>query len=132
MPIGSYRVMTEKNGRQHLEQKVSEEKGPSHKRWTPVTRLVWEVANGPVQAGHIVVFKPGLNTIDAYLITLDRVELITRAQHAQRNHPRNKSPELGKLYQLKGAITRQVNRINREHNEKSTHKRTAREATTNP
>ena len=47
-------------------------------------------------------------------ITVDKVECITRAQNAQRNHPRNKSPELAKLCQLKGAITRQVNRITQE------------------
>jgi hypothetical protein len=54
-------------------------------------------------------------------ITADKLECISRAQHAHRNHPRNKSPELAKLAQLKGAITRQVNRINREHEERQGH-----------
>jgi hypothetical protein len=53
------------------------------------------------------------------LITPDAVEAITRGENARgenarRNHPKNKSPELARLYQLKGAITRQVNRINKE------------------
>ncbi|KYZ79032.1 hypothetical protein PTBPS01_03975 [Burkholderia pseudomallei] len=50
-------------------------------------------------------------------ITLDRVECISMAENARRNHPRSKSPELAKLVQLKGAITRQVNRIAREAKE---------------
>jgi hypothetical protein len=40
--------------------------------------------------------------------------MITRAQHARRNHPNTRSPELGRLYQLKGQITRQVNRLQKE------------------
>ncbi len=38
----------------------------------------------------------------------------SRAEIARRNHPMNKSLELARLVQLKGAITRQVNRIARE------------------
>ncbi|MFD1839535.1 hypothetical protein [Paracidovorax cattleyae] len=67
--------------------------------------------------GHICVFKPGQRTTVLEEITADRVECISRAENARRNHPRNKSPELAKLVQLKGAITRQVNRIAREAKE---------------
>jgi hypothetical protein len=84
------------------------------RRWTPVARLVWKEANGPIPEGHIVVFKPGQRTAQLELITVDRLECIDRAEHARRNHPRSKSPELARLVQLKGAITRQVNRIARE------------------
>ena len=62
-------------------------------------------------------FKPGMKTNVLEQITLDRVECISMAENARRNHPRNKHPELAKLVQLKGAITRQVNRINREAQE---------------
>lgn len=116
-PVGSYRQRRESTGALVLELKVSEMPGPNHLRWTPVARLVWEREHGPVPAGHIVVFKPGMSTIVLEEITPDRVECITRAEHARRNHPRNKSPELAKLVQLKGAITRQVNRIAREAQE---------------
>lgn len=114
LPIGSLRVITSKNGNQHLERKVREVPGAAHKRWTPVARLVWEAAHGPVPNGSIVVFEPGQRTVVLDEITLDRLELITRAQNAARNHPNRRSPELGKLIQLKGAITRQVNRIQKE------------------
>ncbi len=114
MPIGSYRVITTKGGKQFLERKVRQVPGASHKRWTPVSRLVWEAEHGPVPHGSIVVFKPGQRTLVLEEITLDRLELITRAQHARRNHPNTRSPELGRLYQLKGQITRQVNRLQKE------------------
>lgn len=119
LSIGSYRVITEKNGGKHLERKMREVPGANHKRWTPVTRLVWEAAHGPVPAGSIVVFKPGQRTLVLEQITLDRLECITRGQNAARNHPNNSNPELAKLIQLKGAITRQVNRITREHEQQT-------------
>lgn len=118
MPVGSYRLFPERNsGRQVLQQKFSESTGANHKRWAPVSRLVWEAAHGPVAKGHIVVFKNGLFTNVPEEITLDRLECISRAEGVKRNHPRNQNPELGRLVQLKGAITRQVNRIAREHAE---------------
>lgn len=121
MPVGSYRVVVKKRGPgyQQLERKTSEASGANHKRWTPVTRLVWESANGPVPCGCIVVFKPGQRTVVLEQITLDRLECITRRENAHRNHPNRSNPELAKLIQLKGAITRQVNRINREHQEQT-------------
>ena len=109
MPVGTYRIC---GGM--LERKIGEQPGPNHKRWRPVTRLVWEAANGPVPAGQLVVFRPGMRTVVLDEITVDRVDLITRAENARRNHPVNKSPELARLVQLKGAITRQVRRIARE------------------
>lgn len=97
-----------------LQRKTSETPGPNYKRWTPVSRIVWESVHGLVPPGHIVVFKPGRKTATLELITPDALECITRADNARRNHIKNKSPELAKLVQLKGAITRQVNRITRE------------------
>jgi hypothetical protein len=79
-----------------------------------VHRLVWEDANGPVPEGHIIVFRPGQRTTQETEITIDRIECISRADNARRNHPARKSHELAKLVQLKDAITRQVNRIAKE------------------
>lgn len=120
MPLGTYRVMTSHSGPQ-LQVKTGTQPGPSHLRWTPVSRLVWEAANGPVPPGHLVVFrKPALRTTVLEEITLDRLECISRAEHARRNGPYARSPELGRLAQLKGAINRQVNRITREAQEART------------
>lgn len=112
-PIGTLR--TSRDG--YLERKTNDTHPVPVRRWVAVHRLVWEEANGPIPARHIVVFKPGTRTAVEAEITADKLECITRAENARRNHPKNKSPELARLVQLKGAITRQVNRINREHTE---------------
>jgi HNH endonuclease len=116
VPIGSYRICADG----YLERKLTDD--PSilpARRWVAVHRLVWEAAHGPIPAGHVVCFKPGQKTTALEEVTADRLECITRGQLAQRNHPRARSPELAKLVQLKGAITRQVNRITREAQEQT-------------
>jgi hypothetical protein len=117
VPIGSHRIT--KDGA--LERKVTDD--PSlypARRWVPVARIVWEAVNGPIPRAHVVIFKPGQHTTVVQEITVDRLECISRAELARRNHPRLKSPELARLVQLKGAITRQVNRITREASERAT------------
>ena len=104
-PVGSYRVVPDGV----LEQKVSEAKGSSHLRWKPVHRLVWEAAHGPIPAGHIVAFKPGMKTNVLEDITLDRLECITRRENMQRNSVHTKyPPELSRLVQLRGALSRAI------------------------
>lgn len=125
VPIGSHRITQDG----HLEQKVTDDATlyPA-RRWVTVARLVWEKENGPIPAKHIVIFRPGMKTAVLEEITADKLECISRAQNALRNHPKNRSPEMGRLYQIKGAITRQVNRIIREQetkNEHTTHQRAA-------
>lgn len=107
-PIGTLRI--NKDG--YLERKVSDDPRLAPvRRWVGVHRLVWEQAHGPIPPEHIVVFRPGMRTADLLHITADRLECISRAEHARRNHPMNKSPDLARLVQLKGCITRQVNRL---------------------
>lgn len=114
LPIGSLRICHD--GR--LERKVTDDPCLSPaRRWTAVSRLVWEAAHGPVPAKHIVVFKPGMATAVLEQITLDRLECISRKENANRNHPRSRHPEYARLVQLKGAITRQVNRIVKQSQE---------------
>jgi hypothetical protein len=116
VPIGSERIS--KDG--YLERKVTDDPEiVPVRRWVGVHRLVWEAANGPIPAGHVVCFLPGRRTNEAVKITIDALELVSRADLARRNHPRSRSPELGRLVQLKGAIMRQVNRIAREAEEKA-------------
>lgn len=110
LPVGSHRLSKEG----YLERKINNNPGNNSVRWWGVHRLVWIAAHGPVPPRHCIAFRPGTfsNRVDD--ITLDRLECISRGENAQRNHPRNKSPELARLVQLKGQITRQVNRITRE------------------
>ncbi|MGI4776905.1 MAG: HNH endonuclease signature motif containing protein [Janthinobacterium lividum] len=117
LPIGSLRPSA-KDG--YLERKLSDDPAIAPaRRWVAVHRLVWMEAHGEIPAGHIVAFRPGMRTAVLDEITVDRLECISRAENARRNHPRSKSPELARLVQLKGAITRQVNRITREAQETS-------------
>jgi hypothetical protein len=106
-PVGSLRIT--RDGL--LEQKVSDDQGvyPA-KRWTAVHRLVWEAAHGPIPAGQIVVFKPGMHTTDREQITLDRLELITRQENMARNTVHRLPKELARLVQLQGALNRQINK----------------------
>lgn len=111
-PIGSHRLS--KDG--YLEQKVTDD--PSivpARRWAGVHRLVWEAANGPVPSGHAVAFKPGRQTIDPELITLDALELVTRQELMRRNSVHtNYPPEVARVMQLRGALTRQINKRSKE------------------
>lgn len=111
VPIGSVRVGSDGL----LERKVTDDPAlfPA-RRWVGVHRLVWIAAHGPIPPGHIIVFRPGQRTAIEPDITPDRLECITRRENAQRNHPNSSNPELARLIQLKGAITRQVNRITKE------------------
>lgn len=111
VPLGSYRIS--KDG--YLEQKVTDD--PSivpARRWVGVHRLVWIAANGPIPDGHVVCFK-GQATADPEQITLDRLELVSRSDLARRNTPHgNWPPELSRLVQLRGALTRQINKRAKE------------------
>lgn len=117
MPVGSLRIVKGKKGTSQLERKIGTASGPNHMRWKAVHRLVWEAVNGPTPDGCIVVFRPGMKTLVEAEITIDKVECITRAENARRNDIKNRHPELAKLYQLKSAITRQINRIDKHHKE---------------
>lgn len=111
LPIGSVRVT--KDGL--LERKVTDD--PSivpARRWASVARLVWEAAHGPIPAGFVVRFKDGMRTVVEDEITTDRLECIDRAEHARRNQA---PPELRPIVQLRGAITRQINRRLKEQSQ---------------
>lgn len=113
VPIGSLRVCADG----YLERKMTDD--PSivpARRWVAVHRLIWEEANGPIPKNHVVVYKPGRKSVVLEEITLDAIECISRKELVRRNSIWGKDPELAKLYQLKGAITRQVNRIKESQN----------------
>lgn len=109
-PVGSYRL----NREGHLQRKVSDEPGGNSRRWRGVAELVWIEAHGPLPEGHRVVFKPGRFSNRLEDITLDAVECVSFAEMMRRNSRHNLPPEVNQLVVLKGAITRQVNRITRE------------------
>lgn len=103
VPVGSFTVI---DGT--LEQKLNDDPRPKNVRWKAYHRIVWERANGPVPAGHVVAFKPGRKSLDPELITLDAVELITRKQLALRNSIHNLPGELAEVCRLRGSLKRAI------------------------
>jgi len=112
LPIGSLRI--NKDG--VLERKVTDDQALAPaRRWVAVHRLVWEAANGPIPADHAVVFLPGRRSTEVNKITLDAVELVSRQELMRRNSVHTRlPPELAQLAQLRGALTRQINRRAKE------------------
>ena len=111
MPVGSHRV----NGDGYLEVKLNDDPGPYFVRWTPVHRKLWIEAHGEPPAGFVVAFKPGRKTTVLEELTLDCLELLSKADMARRNVPSARYPkEVAQLIQLKGAIKRVINRRERD------------------
>lgn len=105
LPLGALRISSDGN----LERKTGTATGPSNLRWTAVHRLVWEAAQGPIPPGHLVVFKPGRKTTELEGITLDAIELLSRAENMRRNSVHsNYPPELARLVQLRGVLNRAI------------------------
>ena len=104
-PIGHERIT--KNGT--LQRKVSDT-GNTPRDYRSVHSIVWEAAHGPIPAGHVVIFKPGTATSIAAEITLEKLELVSRAELMRRNsrHARY-PPELNSLMFMKGVLTRKIN-----------------------
>lgn len=109
VPIGSFRICDGV-----LQQKLNDVPGPNHLRWFPVHRLVWEAAHGTVPAGHLVRFVEGLQTTVLEQITLDRLECVSRAENMRRNSFHRYGEEVARVVQLRGALTRQINKQTKE------------------
>lgn len=103
-PIGTERIS--KDG--YLERKINDGM-PLQKRWRSVHILEWEAANGPLPAGHAIAFKDGNKENRA----LDNLECITRAELMRRNTYHQYPKEIARVVQLRGAITRQINKRER-------------------
>lgn len=113
VPIGSTRIT--RDGA--LERKVTDDPTlyPA-KRWAPVTRLVWEAAHGPVPDKHVVRFLPGLQTVIEAEITPGKLECISLAENMRRNSYHNYPPEIAKAIQLRGALNRKINNVEKQNN----------------
>lgn len=111
-PIGTLRIC--KDG--YLERKITDDQSIAPaRRWVGVHRLVWEETNGPIPKGHAVVFKPGMASTDVDAITIDAVELISRAELMRRNTRHNLPPELNALISTKARLTRLINERYKDH-----------------
>lgn len=104
VPIGTERVS--KDG--YLERKVTDDHPVPARRWVAVHRLVWEEANGPIPAGHAVVFRKGMRTALPNEITKERLELVTRAELMRRNTIHRYPAELKQTIRLVGKLRRVI------------------------
>jgi hypothetical protein len=109
VPIGSYRI----NADGYLDRKVTDD-GRGPRDWTAVHRLVWIEAHGQPPDGHVVVFRPGRRTTELAAITLDVLELVTRAELMRRNSIARFPKEVSDLMRLRGVVNRQINRAARK------------------
>ena len=111
--IGAYRITMHKEGRGGgiLQRKVGNTKGSPTRRWRSVHELVWVEANGPVPERHICVFKKGARTVVLEEITIDKIECISLSEHMRRNMYHNYGKEVAQLIQLRGAITKKINKL---------------------
>lgn len=103
-PIGHERITREG----YLERKVTDTRVTRHD-YVAVHRLVWEQHHGPIPPGHVVAFRDAAPRHTN--ITIDRLELIDRAELARRNTIHRYPPE------VKAAI-RKVARVKRTLQEK--------------
>lgn len=82
-------------------------------QWKLLHRVIWERMNGPVPHGMLVSFIDGNNQN----CKITNLTLITKKQNALRNSYHQYGKEIAQLYQLKGQITRQINKQERLKNE---------------
>jgi len=109
-PIGSQRLC--KDGL--LVVKVADTR-IKHQDWVPAHVTAWVNAHGPIPKGHLVVFRQGMKTTKLHEITADRLECIDRVELMRRNSVHSiYPPEIAKLQQLRGALTRQINKRAKE------------------
>lgn len=101
-PVGHERVT--KDG--YIQRKMTDT-GTTRHDYIGLHILLWREHHGEVPQGHVVVFRNG----DKTAIRIDNLECITRQELMRRNsYHTNYPPELRQLVQLRGAVTRQINK----------------------
>jgi hypothetical protein len=97
-PVGTIRVV---DGYQEI--KVAE----GMRQWKQLHRVVWERLNGAIPKGMNLIFRDGNKSN----ISIVNLELMTKAQNMKRNsYHENYPKEIQLAIQLKGALTRQINK----------------------
>jgi hypothetical protein len=103
--LGDRRISSEG----YVDRKIREDRRGGQ-NWEAEHRLVWKEAHGQIPPGHLVTFKPGRFTTELAKITVDALELVTREEHLRRHTLHNLPKDLVQVIQLKGAVTRQINK----------------------
>lgn len=103
-PVGSIRV----NSEGYRDIKI-DDKGVGPRAWVAIHRLNWIAANGPVPKGMILRFidRNPLNTL------AENLTLVTREENLRLNWHDRYPRAIKQITQLRGAITRQINKRTR-------------------
>jgi hypothetical protein len=100
-PIGHERI----SDLGYLQRKMTDT-GVTRRDYVAVHHLVWQEAGREIPKGFALTFKDG----NKRNFALDNLELVSRADLMRRNSYHNYGPEVAQLVQLRGAITRQINK----------------------
>lgn len=101
--IGSERIT--KDG--YIQLKMTDTGYPP-RDWKGVHIVIWERLHGmPMPKSHMVAFRDGNKTNFAP----ENLELLSRSENMSRNTYHRYGKDIAQIYQLKGAITRQINKM---------------------
>jgi hypothetical protein len=106
-PVGSIRADADGYLRIKLREALPTDKNKGFGNpdvWPLLHRHVWEQSNGPIPAGHAVVFRDR----DRSNCDLGNLELITRQALMLRNSSQRWGPDVFKAIQLRGALNRKI------------------------
>ena len=105
VPIGSLRLS--KDG--YLERKVTDDRSIAPaRRWVAEHRLVWQATHGQIPGGCAIAFRAGQFTADLTLITVDRLECVTRAELMRRNTIHRYPEPVKQVMRLRGRLSRAI------------------------
>ena len=104
-PVGHERTTDEG----YLQRKLTDT-GVTRRDYVNVHWIVWREAGRDIPPGHALIFRDG----NKQNFALDNLELVTRAELMRRNTFHRFGPEVARVVQLRGAITRQINRRTRQ------------------
>lgn len=99
-PIGATRTA---DG--YLQRKIADT-GCTRRDFVPVHHLVWRMHGLTIPPGHALVFRDS-NRLN---VDINNLELVSRSDLMRRNSVHRWGIEIGQVAQLKGAVTRQINR----------------------
>lgn len=103
VPVGTEQV---RDG--YLYRKVTDTR--SRHDWKLVHVMLWEEHNGPIPDGFILCFRDGIKSH----ITIDNLELITRAERMRRNTIHRYPPPLKDAIRAVGKLKRTIRKVEHE------------------
>lgn len=103
LPPGSTRLCSKQG---YVLMKMSE----GINKWRPIHRIIYKRMHGKIPHDQLVTFVDG----NRQNISITNLTTVNKKQHCINNSVQNFPPEIKELYQIKGQITRQINKRERE------------------